>query len=257
MKVITITNQKGGVGKTATVSALIGYMQEKKKRILAIDLDSQRNLSLLVGAEPTEKTLIDVLTGNTDDIQELITTTRQCDIIQGTPDLSNADTFISLNNNIKGIQEFYIFKAFFEHNRGILDTYDYVIIDTPPRLDKLLHNALYVTDYVIIPLEADIMSIVALNDIVANIDAAKETNPDIETIGTFTTRHNGRAVISKTLSDKIEQECDRYDIPYIDTPIREAVAIKEAKLMQQNIFEYQSNANVTNDYRTLFERMNL
>ncbi|MFA9381981.1 MAG: ParA family protein, partial [Acetanaerobacterium sp.] len=131
-KIIAITNQKGGVGKTTTSSALAGGLKLLGYRVLAIDLDPQGNLSFSVGAETDESpTIYDVFKDQAT-IEDTIQETKTCDILPSNILLSGAE----LEFNRPGRE--HILK---EAMGDIAQQYDYVIIDTPPALSILTVNA--------------------------------------------------------------------------------------------------------------------
>ena len=144
METISITNQKGGTGKSTTALALGAALQKKGHRVLFIDLDAQGNLTYALGA-----------TGlNTLNAMELLEGRAQAGKIQGniiasTPELAAAEKVLN-----KTGKEYKLKEAL----QSIKPLYDYIIIDTPPSMGILTINALTASDSVIIPAQADIFS---------------------------------------------------------------------------------------------------
>lgn len=252
MKVLTIANQKGGVGKTATASALIGYLKQKGKSVLAIDLDAQRNLTACVGASDGVGSMIDVFI-KAKSLEDVIQHTDQCDIIASNKELASAEGVLTTKGNIK---QFTMLKDIIESNKTLLSGYDYILLDTPPTINAIFTNVLIACNVVLIPLEADASSLTALYDLCDNINEIKDSlNKSIKIGGVFLTRYNERTILSQALLNETQGACKELGIKYIDASIRESIAIKEAKLLHQNIFDYEPNSKVCNDYKKLFDTL--
>lgn len=251
MKVITIANQKGGVAKTISCSALIGYLKQKNKKVLGIDLDAQRNLTACVGAEETKGSMIDVFL-KARELEDIIQHTDQCDFIASNKSLASAEGVLSADK----VKQFTYIADILADNKKLLSKYDYVILDTPPTINAIFTNVLIACNVVLIPLEADASSLTALYDLCDNIDYIKtHYNKGLKVGGVFFTRHNDRTVLSQALVEQTQTACEEYKIKYIDAPIRESVAVKEAKLLHKNIFDYAPKSKVCDDYRKLFDTL--
>lgn len=238
METISITNQKGGTGKSTTALALGAALQKKGHRVLFIDLDAQGNLTYALGA-----------TGlNTLNAMELLEGRAQAGKIQGniiasTPELAAADKVLN-----KTGKEYKLKEAL----QSIKPLYDYIIIDTPPSMGILTINALTASDSVIIPAQADIFSLQGITQIKETIDAVREyCNKALKVKGIVLTRFNGRAIISKDLADVLKAEADKLGTKLFNTKIRECTALKEAQASQQDIFTYAPASNGASDYMQL------
>lgn len=238
MEVISITNQKGGTGKSTTALALGAALQKKGHKVLFIDLDAQGNLTYALGA-----------TGlNTLNAMELLEGRAQAGKIQGniiasTPELAAAEKVLN-----KTGKEYKLKEAL----QSIKPLYDYIIIDTPPSMGILTINALTASDSVIIPAQADIFSLQGITQIKDTIDAVREyCNKALKVKGIVLTRFNGRAIISKDLADVLKAEADKLGTKLFNTKIRECTALKEAQASQQDIFSYAPASNGASDYMQL------
>ena len=242
MEVVAIVNRKGGVGKTATAQALGAGLARKKKKVLYIDLDSQTNLSYGLGADPEGLNSMDVLTGEAT-AAEAIQHTPQGDVIAGSEALAGADATIDgtgkeyrLKEAIDGLQ------------------YDYIIIDTPAQLGTLTVNALTAANSVVIPVQADIDSLQGIGQLNKTIEAVKKyCNHDLYIRGILVTRYNGRAVISRDMLSNLEDIARQLNTKLYSTPIRECVAIREAKAIQQDIYTYAPRSNAAKDYEAFIK----
>lgn len=242
MEVVAIINRKGGVGKTATAQALGAGLARKKKKVLYIDLDSQKNLSSGLGADPEALNSMDALTGDTT-AADAIQHTPQGDIIAGSEALAGADAVIEgtgkeyrLKEAIEGLQ------------------YDYIIIDTPAQLGTLTVNALTAANSVVIPVQADIDSIEGIGQLNKAIEAVKKyCNKDLYIRGILITRYNGRAVISRDMQSNLEDIAGQLNTRLYSKPIRECIAVKEAKASKQDIFTYAPRSNAAKDYEAFIK----
>ena len=255
MTIISILNQKGGVGKTTTAAALHNALTLKGYKVLAIDADAQRNLSQTFGADTKDDTatLIDVLLGT--DITSAIQHTPQGDIIAANKRLANIDQlykgtgkFNALKEAIRPLKQ----NLFSTHQK---DAYDFIIIDTPPAIGTLLLNALMLTDYAVITLEADIFSLSALEDITANLQDAQGYNDNLKIAGILLTRFTGRATLSKQLRETFTTPAAEIGTIVFKTPIRENIAVKEAHIMRQSLYDYAPKSNAAIDYMDFTEEL--
>lgn len=237
--VISVCNRRGGCGKSTTVECM-GAVLSRKKKVLYIDMDSQVNLTSDLGVGETEYTSFDVLAGKCK-IEDAITgLSKKADIIPGSHYLSTIDSVIEKIGSEHKLEEAL---------EGIKDKYDYILIDTPPSLDTCTANALTATDWVVIPLQAEINSLngaVLLYDIIQVIK--KYSNKDLKIAGLLLTRYSGRARISQDMKTMAGDLADKLQTSLFDTVIRENVSIKEAQAMKRDILDYAPKSNAATDY---------
>lgn len=237
MKIITVANQKGGVGKTTTAHALIDGLIEQGYKVLGVDLDGQSNLTLATGATQKGATALGVLTGEVravDAIQML----ERADIIPASPKLTNADALIETGGELG--------KALAELD-GI---YNYCIIDTPPALCKRTLSALIASDYVIIPARADLYSLQGIDELADTITGVQNTrNRGLKVAGILLTAYKSRATLHKEILEPLTKLADDLDTVVFKTRIRDAIAVSEAPFMKAGLFSYAPKAKVTEDYR--------
>ena len=239
MKVIAVAIQKGGTGKTTTAAALAWAGSAKGLRVLAIDLDPQKNLSYTLGATATGGGAYSLITGQPP--ESLIQATEQGpDVIPATADLSTITTGRGSARRLQQALD------------PIRDQYDLIIIDTPPTAGELQYNALQAADGLIIPLEAFDYDYQSLHQITDTARQIMQTNPALTIIGCVITRYDGRATINRQTRDIIRAEADKIGVPYLGT-IRQGVAIREAVRLQKPLFKYARRSNVAQDYMELFD----
>ena len=241
MKIITIINRRGGVGKTATAHAIGSGLHENGKNVLFVDLDSQNNLTFDTGANPQAQNIFEVLTGA--NISGAIQKTCCGDIIPAAAALAGADVAITETG-----KEYKLREALEE----ISGNYDFCIIDTPPALGILTINALTASDIAIIPAQAEIHSLQGIYQLNETIKAVKKyCNPKLKIFGVLITRYNSRTIISADMKENIKRAAEDIGTKLLPTPIRECTAIKEAQAMQTSIFKYAPKSNAAKDYTEL------
>lgn len=237
-QVIAIINQKGGVGKSTTAQALSSGLYLKGYRTLAIDLDSQSNLTYSTGAISSGVTSLAILTGTP--AEQAIQQTSSGDIIASHKGLASANVLLTDTGKEYRLRE---------SLSGIYDKYDYIIIDTPPALGILTINALTASTGAIIPAQADIYSLQGIEQLGETIETIKKyTNKDLTTEGILLTRYNPRSILSREILSLAQKLAERLHTKVFKTTIREGIAIKEAQISQENIFKYAPKAKVTEDY---------
>ena len=236
MKTITVTNRKGGTAKTETARALSGGLSLKGFKVLLIDLDAQRNLSLTMGASSEGVTIYNVLTGECKP-GEAIQETPQGDIIAASEMLYTVD---------KAILTPYVLQKALRNVKG----YDYIIIDTAPSFNALTVAAMVAADGLIIPTQADLYSLSALKELKEETDSIKEYNKGLKIYGICITRYaNNR--ISRDMKASLDTIAQLIGTKVYKTPIKECVAIKESTATGKTIFEYAPKSNGAKDYTEL------
>lgn len=246
-RVIAITNQKGGVGKTTTTGAVASGLKIKGYNVLCVDLDPQSNLSFSAGAETEDcPTIYDVLKGEAKTLFS-IQKMAPFDIIASNILLSG----IELEFTQTGRE--YLLK---EALNSIKDKYDYIFIDTPPALSILTVNAFTASDYIIIPMLADIFSLQGIAQLSETIERVRTyCNPNLKIEGIVLTKFNKRTILSREIRGTAELIAQELKTSLFKTTIRPSVAIMEAQTSQQNIHEYSPKNNAALDYKDLVDEL--
>ncbi len=238
--VISISNQKGGVGKTTTTCNLAAGLVKKGYRVLIIDMDPQGNLGFCVGAETeTSATIYDVLKGDVK-TQFAIQKTDTADVIISSILLSG----IELEFTNTGRE--YLLK---EAIKPILENYDFILLDTPPALGILTINAFTASDIIVVPMLSDIFSLQGISQLYETVERVKKyCNPNLTIAGILLTKFNPRTLLGREIRGTAELIAKDLNIRVFDTYIRTSVAASEAQSVQQNILDYSPRNNIAKDY---------
>ena len=237
---IAIVNQKGGIGKTTTAQALAAGLAAKKRRVLAVDLDGQCNLTYLSGADIAGS--VSNALENPSRTREEITHAPEFDLLAGGQELAAADVLLT------GTGKEYRLAA-------ALDTvgkdYDYCIVDTPPALGILSVNALTAADAVIIPALVDVLSIQGINQLARTIDTIRHhtENKSLKISGILLTRHNPRTLVTQGLEQSFEELASDLGTKVFKSKIRDATAIREAQVKRKSVLAHAPKSNIAKDYK--------
>jgi chromosome partitioning protein len=246
--ILSIANQKGGVGKTTTAINFSAYLAKEGYKVLSIDLDPQANLtkafglydreniySLILGEECVEDAIISI----TDLLHPV--PKGELFLIAGSKNFSRYEKLRAGELNA----QFDLKKVL--HSKK--DSFDFIVLDCPPTLGLVTVNALACSHYVLVPMEAQLFALEGLEGIAATIKQVKEfINPEISIGGIFFVRHNVRKVLNKSMEDFIKKE---YPGLLLHTSIRENIALREAPHHEKDIFSYAASSNGAKDYATL------
>src|SRR5438445_1248450 len=239
--VIAFANQKGGVAKTTTTLNLAVAVAEKGKKVLAVDLDPQGNLTMSQGLNPDaiERSMYDVLVHRLP--LDQIIHRGEIDLAVSSIDLAGAELALSSMIGRERALE-----------RGLMPVkgrYDFVLIDTPPSLGLLTINALVAAAGVIVPVQCEYLSLRGLVQLENTLSMIRENlNPDVEIEGILPTMYDKRLLHSKEAVDILKENFG--DLVF-DTKIRKTVRYAEAPVKGQSVLSYDPKGDAADLYREL------
>lgn len=239
--IISVINQKGGVGKsTITFNLDAGIRRKNKgKKNLLIDLDSQCSITMTSKANMTLPTIFEVLKKEIE-IEKTVQDTNGTNIIPGSQSLVELDKVLSETGKEYRLQE---------SIEKIKNEYDYILIDTPPTLSVASINALTASDYVLIPAMADAYSLAGIGQLYQTFLAVKKyCNNNLKIAGIVLNRFNPQTSLSKQMATMVDDIANQIETTVFKTKLRDYTAIKEAQASRTNIFDYCKTHNAIDDY---------
>lgn len=250
-KVIAITNQKGGVGKTTTTVNLGVGLAKDGHRVLLIDADPQGSLTVSLGIkDPDEldESLATVMTASIEDMQlppetGIIQHNEGVDLMPSNIELSGIETGLFNTMSREFVLRNYI--------NSVKQDYDYILIDCMPSLGMMTINALVAADSVIIPSQPNFLSTKGLNLLLRSISKVKRSiNPNLRVEGILLTMVDSRTNNAKDIISSLRQSVGQ-NIRVFDTEIPHSVRAAESALAGVSIFTHDKNGKVATAYENL------
>jgi chromosome partitioning protein len=244
-RILSLANQKGGVGKTTTTINLGAAMAELGKRVLLVDFDPQGALSVGLGINPQslDLTVYNLLLDKSADPEQAVlkTDVLNLEILPSNIDLSAAE--IVLVSEVAREQSLKRALAHIRHG------YDYVLIDCPPSLGLLTVNALTASDGVVIPLECEYFALRGMALLMDTVEKVRDRlNPDLRLEGIIPTMYDGRTLHGREVLERVR---DAFG-PYLyKTVIRRTIRFAEAPVAGESILTYAAESRGASDYRAL------
>ena len=246
MTVISIVNQKGGVGKTTTAVSL-AYQLGLQFRTLLIDLDAQGNATSGFSIDKNGSNSVLDLNLNIDELPNLIkkTNVAKLFVIPASPNLIGLESVLANVDNRSFILS--------ENLKKIKTNFDYIIIDCPPSLGIATINSLASSDYVIIPVQGEYYSLEGLSQLLETFAAVKEKlNPGIEILGVLMTLYDKRT----TLNQQVREEVSKYfGDKLFKTVIPRNIRLAEAPSHGMTIFEYDKWSKGAKSYKNFVKEV--
>jgi chromosome partitioning protein len=246
--IISITNQKGGVGKTTTAINLAAALAQKGMKTLLIDLDPQGNSTMsYVDRRTIEKSMFDVLVESDVKLKEIVRPSglKHLDIAPARISLAKLES--KLLGEIDG------------HFRlrdkidSVRRSYDAILIDTPPTLGMITVNAMVASTHILIPIQSSYFALEGTDDLLETIDKIKaRPNPNLQILGVVITLHDKRTVLGK---DVYKQIAGVFGKKIFKTTISKSVRLEESPAHQESIFTFAPRSSGAAEYYSLSEEV--
>ncbi len=247
-RIIAIANQKGGVGKTTTAINLSASLASMNKKVLALDMDPQGNMTSGLGVDKDEvnKSVYDLIIGDTV-IQECIceNVLENLDVLPSNINLSAAEIeLIGVENKE------YILSG---EVKKIKDDYDFIIIDCPPALSMLTINAMTTADSVVVPIQCEYYALEGLSQLIHTIELVQERlNPSLEIEGVVFTMYDARTNLSLQVVENVK---DNLTQNIYKTIIPRNIRLAEAPSYGMPITLYDPKSTGAESYMLLAEEV--
>ncbi|CAB4797171.1 MAG: AAA family ATPase [Actinobacteria bacterium] len=245
-RILTISNQKGGVGKTTTTVNLAAGLAFQGLRVLVIDLDPQGNASTALGMPHHDEvdSIYEVLLEDMP-LAQAVQKVEQIPNLYGVPatlDLAGAElelvSLVARENRLKRAIETYLAQS--------TDRFDFVLIDCPPSLGLLTVNALVAATEVLIPIQCEYYALEGVGQLVRNVEKIQEyLNPNIFISTILLTMYDGRTRLSAQVAQEVR---DFFGERVLPTAIPRSVRVSEAPSFQQTVLTYDPGSTGAQSY---------
>ena len=243
MKTISIMNHKGGTGKTTSSINIGAGLAKKGLKVLLLDIDSQANLTEGLGVGDPEESVYDSIRENKK--LPILNISDNLDLVPSSIDLLGTEMEIVSKIGREQILHKLL--------KPIRSEYDYIIIDCPPSVGLLTVNAMVASDTILLPLQGEYFAYKGVDRLLGIVNEVRDNlNEKLEIGGVFITQINPNRILTKTIVEKLTEDLQD---KVFDTKIRINVALAEAQLQGQTIFDYAPESNGAKDYEMLVDEI--